>query len=173
MAASLDSAKILPGMFHRLSCRYGDRFHPEGDVGMDMAAVENRPEPVIRVMMMPRDTNAQGTIFGGVILSYLDQAGAVHARKLGCTRIVTVAMDAVQFKEPVFVGDVLSFRAETLSVGRTSARVKIMVEAERFDPPGKVVPVTTAEVVYVAIDENRRPTTFAQCAAGHGPKPSG
>lgn len=139
----------------------------------DNAATKNRPEPVIRVMMMPRDTNAQGTIFGGVILSYLDQAGAIQARKLGCNRIVTVAMDTVEFKEPVYVGDVLSFRAETLSVGRTSARVKIMVEAERFDPPGGIVSVTTAEVVYVAIDEDRRPTTFAQCAAGHGSRSSG
>ncbi|MFQ5412030.1 MAG: acyl-CoA thioesterase, partial [Phycisphaerae bacterium] len=74
-----------------------------------------RPDtpPAIRVMMMPRDTNSHGTIFGGVILSYLDQAGAIEARKLGCTHVVTVAMDSVEFKQPVFVGDVLSFHAET------------------------------------------------------------
>ena len=140
---------------------------------MDKTTTKSRPEPVIRVMMMPRDTNAHGTIFGGVILSYLDQAGAIQARKLGCNRIVTVAMDTVEFKEPVFVGDVLSFWAETISVGRTSARVKIGVEAERFDPPGKIVAVTAAEVVYVAIDENRQPTSFEQCATSRGPSSSG
>lgn len=138
----------------------------------DKTPVESQPEPVIRVMTMPRDTNAQGTIFGGVILSYLDQAGAIQARKLGCSRIVTVAMDSVEFKEPVFVGDVLSFRAQTISVGRTSARVKIMVEAERFEPPGRTVSVTEAVVVYVAIDENRQPTPFEQCAISQGGAPS-
>lgn len=116
--------------------------------------------PVIRVMMMPRDTNGQGTIFGGVILSYLDQAGAIEARKLGCTSVVTVAMDSVEFKQPVFVGDVLSFYAETLSVGRTSARIRITVDAERFEPPCERVPVTSAELVYVAVDAQRRPVPF-------------
>lgn len=120
--------------------------------------------PAIRVMMMPRDTNAHGTIFGGVLLSYLDQAGAIEARKLGCARVVTVAMDRVEFKHPVFVGDVLSFYAEVTSVGRTSARVRVSVEAERFEPPCTSEPVTTAEMVYVAIDENRRAIPFSSCA---------
>lgn len=114
-------------------------------------------EPAIRVLMMPRDTNAQGTIFGGVILSYIDQAGAVEARRIGCHRVVTVAMDSVDFKEPVFVGDVLSFRTETLKIGRTSVRVRVCVEAERAQPPCERVGVTTAEIVYVAVDEHRRP----------------
>lgn len=172
MAAPLGSVKMLLRMFHRQSRRYCDRIRPGDNVDMDKTAAERRPEPVIRVMMMPRDTNAHGTIFGGVILSYLDQAGAIQARKLGCNRIVTVAMDTVVFKEPVFVGDVLSFWAETVSVGRTSARVKIKVEAERFEPPGKIVSVTSAEVVFVAIDENRQPMPFEQCAIGHGPRSS-
>ena len=115
------------------------------------------PEPAIRVMMMPRDTNAHGTIFGGVILSYLDQAGAIEARKQGCSRVVTVAMDRIEFKQPVFVGDVLSFYAQVTSVGRTSIHVRVSVEAERFDPPAVRVAVTSAEIVYVAVDENRRP----------------
>ncbi|HPF38930.1 MAG TPA: acyl-CoA thioesterase [Phycisphaerae bacterium] len=119
--------------------------------------------PAIRVMMMPRDTNAHGTIFGGVLLSYVDQAGAIEARKLGCARVVTVAMDSVEFKHPVFVGDVLSFYAEVIQVGRTSARIRVSVEAERFEPPCEHEPVTTAELVYVAIDERRKAIPFAEC----------
>lgn len=114
-------------------------------------------QAAIRVMMMPRDTNAHGTIFGGVILSYIDQAGAIVARKLGQSRVVTVAMDSVEFKEPVYVGDVLSFFGTIVRVGRTSVRVRIIVEAERFDPPCERIIVTTAEMTYVAINENRQP----------------
>ena len=116
-----------------------------------------KPEPAIRVMMMPRDTNAHGTIFGGVILSHLDQAGAIEARKLGCGRVVTVAMDRVEFKQPVFVGDVLSFYTELVSVGRTSIHVRVSVEADRWDSPHQRVPVTSADIVYVCVDEQRRP----------------
>jgi acyl-CoA thioesterase YciA len=114
-------------------------------------------EPAIRVMMMPRDTNAHGTIFGGVILSYIDQAGGVEARKQCHDRFVTVAMDGVVFKEPVFVGDVLSFRTRLLSVGRTSIKVEVAVDAQRFDDPSNIVPVTEATLVFVAVDDNRRP----------------
>lgn len=114
-------------------------------------------EPAIRMMMMPRDTNPNGTIFGGVILSYLDQAGGIEAHKLSTHQLVTVAMDSVQFKEPVFVGDLLSFYAEVISIGRTSVRIRVNVEATRFREPQVRVPVTTAEIVYVAVDERRRP----------------
>ena len=113
--------------------------------------------PAIRVMMMPRDTNAHGTIFGGVILSYIDQAGGVEARMHCHSKFVTVAMDGVVFKQPVFVGDVLSFRTQLLSVGRTSMKVKVCVDAERFDDPSNVVPVTEATLVFVAVDDDRRP----------------
>lgn len=122
-------------------------------------------EPAIRVMMMPRDTNAQGTIFGGVILSYVDQAGAIEARKHGQARVVTVAMDSVEFKQPVFVGDVLSLYTRTLQVGRTSVRVRVEVDAERWELPTKRVAVTAAEVSYVAVDENRRPTPWGPAVA--------
>ncbi|MHC4471208.1 MAG: acyl-CoA thioesterase [Planctomycetota bacterium] len=71
-------------------------------------------EPAIKVLMMPRDANVHDTIFGGVILSHIDQAGAVHTRREGCERVVTIAMDAVEFKLPVFVGDVVSFYCRTL-----------------------------------------------------------
>ena len=77
-------------------------------------------EPAIRVLMMPRDTNAQGTIFGGVILSYIDQAGAIEARRQGSNVMVTVAMDKIVFHQPVFVGDLISFWCETLRIGTTS-----------------------------------------------------
>ena len=113
-------------------------------------------EPAIRVLMMPRDTNANGTIFGGVILSYLDQAGAVPAYERCRGRIVTVAMDQVVFHQPVNVGDLVSFYAEIVRVGRTSVTVRVTVEASRRrgEPP---VEVTSADVTYVHIDDDGRP----------------
>jgi acyl-CoA thioesterase YciA len=113
--------------------------------------------PAIRVIMMPRDTNALGTIFGGIILSYIDQAGAVEAHRRVRNRVVTVAMREVVFHEPVCVGDLVSFYAETLRVGRTSITVEVTVEAERRSSKQGVVKVTEAEVVYVQVDENNRP----------------
>lgn len=114
--------------------------------------------PALRVMLLPRDTNRHGTIFGGVILSHIDQAAAVEAREsCGSFNFVTVAMDKVVFHAPVFVGDVVSFYSETVKVGRTSVTVRILVEAQRVENL-EVVKVTEAEVVFVAIDKNRRPT---------------
>ena len=113
--------------------------------------------PAIRVILMPRDTNVHGTIFGGVILSYLDLAGAAAARRIAYHNFVTVAMRAVEFFEPVFVGDVVSFYAEVLHVGRTSVTTHVLVEAERHAKPGEALRVTEAEVVYVAVDHDRRP----------------
>jgi acyl-CoA thioesterase YciA len=114
-------------------------------------------QPAIRVIMMPKDTNALGTIFGGIILSYIDQAGAVEAHEHVRGRIVTVAMHEVEFHEPVFVGDLVSFYAETLRVGTTSITVKVTVEAERRIRGQTRVKVTEAEVIYVHVDENYRP----------------
>lgn len=116
--------------------------------------------PAIRVMMMPRDTNAHGTIFGGVLLSYIDQAGAVEARKHTPYKFVTVAMNQVEFKQPVYVGDVLSFNTELVKRGRTSMTIRVRVEAERFEDPRQVVSVTEAVLVYVAVDDHGRPTPF-------------
>src|SRR5712691_4699968 len=98
-------------------------------------------EPAIRVLMMPRDTNAHGTIFGGVIMSYIDQAGALAARKLVPHKFVTVAMEAVEFKQPVYVGDTLSFYARLEKRGRTSIRIRVLVEADRWTDPWQVVRV--------------------------------
>jgi acyl-CoA thioesterase YciA len=113
--------------------------------------------------MMPRDTNVHGTIFGGIILSYIDQAGAVHARRVGCRNLVTIALDRVVFHEPVYVGDLVSFRTRTVHIGNTSVRVKVSVEAERYADDSKLT-VTEAEVVYVNIDENRRPVPVPTAA---------
>jgi len=112
-------------------------------------------EPAIRVLMMPRDTNAHGTIFGGVILSYIDQAGAIEARRQGCQLMVTVSMDKVVFHEPVFVGDLVSFWTETLRIGTTSITTKVVCEVIR-NATQRVI-VTEANVVYVNVGEDRRP----------------
>jgi acyl-CoA thioesterase YciA len=114
-------------------------------------------EPAVRVLMMPRDTNAHGTIFGGVILSYIDQAGAIEARRQGVNLMVTVSMDKVVFHEPVFVGDLVSFWTETLRIGRTSITTKVVVEAIRAGDPSRRVTVTEAQVVYVQIGDDRKP----------------
>ena len=114
-------------------------------------------EPAIRVVMMPRETNAEGTIFGGVILSLIDQAAYVEAVRQAHRRFVTVAMDKIVFHEPVFVGDVLSLYAEAEKVGRTSMTIKVRVCARRRDEPGTTVNVTEAEVVFVALGEDSKP----------------
>ncbi|MBK9155621.1 MAG: acyl-CoA thioesterase [Chloracidobacterium sp.] len=116
----------------------------------------NEPNAAIRLTMMPRDTNAHGTVFGGIILSYIDVAGGVEAvRHTRHDRFVTVAMKEVIFHEPVFMGDLVSFYAETLKVGNTSITIHVVVEAERFGSQGQKVKVTEAEVVYVAINQFR------------------
>ncbi|HPF35748.1 MAG TPA: acyl-CoA thioesterase [Candidatus Krumholzibacteria bacterium] len=113
-------------------------------------------DPAIRVLMMPRDTNAHGTIFGGVILSHIDQAGAVAAIRAGCRKVVTVTMDAVEFHQPVYVGDLVSYYAEVTRVGRTSITVRVAVSAERREG-GDAVDVTSADVTYVHVNAEGRP----------------
>ena len=114
-------------------------------------------ELAIRVSMLPRDTNPGGTIFGGVILSQLDVAGGIEARKHADKLFVTVAIRGVEFIAPVFVGDVVSFYTRTVKIGRTSVTVGIIVEAARYRDHDNVVRVMEAEAVYVAVDENRKP----------------
>jgi acyl-CoA thioesterase YciA len=115
--------------------------------------------PAIKVLLLPKDTNALGTIFGGVILSHIDLASAVEARKVAPHRYVTVAMREVAFHAPVFVGDLVSFYTETRHIGRTSVTVGVEVEVERWSAAhqGERVTVTAAEVVLVAIDPNGNP----------------
>jgi len=110
-------------------------------------------DPAIRITLLPRDTNSQGTIFGGVILSYIDTAGAIEAhRRTKMERFVTVAMKEVIFHKPVYVGDLVSFYAEVVRVGTTSITVRVMVEVERLGKDERVR-VTEAEVIYVAVDK--------------------
>ena len=121
------------------------------------------PYIAIQVVMMPRDTNPHGTIFGGILLSYIDQAGAIGAQRevvqAGGAKpnLVTVAVNRVEFLKPVLVGDVVRFMTQLVKMGRTSVTMHIAVEAERGTA---VIPVTEAEVVYVAVDltsPERRP----------------
>ena len=123
----------------------------------------SEPYLAIQVIMMPRDTNPHGTIFGGVILSYIDQAGAIGARREVIRAggpppvLVTVAMNRVEFHQPVLVGDVVRFLTRLVRMGRTSITVHVSVEVERGQ---QVLQVTEAEVVYVGIDPQgteRRP----------------
>jgi acyl-CoA thioesterase YciA len=123
----------------------------------------SEPYLAIQVVMMPRDTNPHGTIFGGVILSYLDQAGAIGARREVTRRggpppfVVTVAINRVEFTKPVLVGDVVRFLTRVVRVGRTSITMHVSVEVERGTD---LLQVTEAEIVYVGIDptsSERRP----------------
>ena len=120
-------------------------------------------DPAIRITLLPRDTNSQGTVFGGIILSYIDMAGAIEAhRRTHMQRFVTVAMREVIFHKPVFVGDLVSFYAETVRIGNTSITIRVIVEAERVSASTEQVRVTEAEVVYVAVDEKREKTKIVK-----------
>jgi acyl-CoA thioesterase YciA len=133
--------------------------------------------PAIKVLLLPKDTNNLGTIFGGVILSHIDLASAVEARKSGGPhRYVTKAMREVEFHEPVFLGDIVNFFTETIRIGRTSITVRVSVEAERWGTPitagssgplpppsaghGERVKVTQAEVVLVAVNDQGKPVSI-------------
>jgi len=118
-------------------------------------------QPAIRLVMMPRDANYLGTIFGGVILSSLDLAGAVEAHQHSDRKLVTAAMREVNFIAPVFIGDLVSFYTRTIKLGRTSIKVRVTVEAQRARAPHHTARVTEADVVYVAIDEAGKPTPLA------------
>lgn len=109
--------------------------------------------------MLPRDTNAHGTIFGGVILSYLDLAGGIECRRQSPKKFVTKAMREVVFVAPVYLGDLVTFYTRTVRVGTTSITVDVEVEAERLGLGNtkEIVRVTEAEVIYVAVGEDGKP----------------
>lgn len=121
------------------------------------ATLPDGRELVMRVMPMPADANANGDIFGGWILAQLDLAGAVLPARIARGRIATVAVNEVLFKQPVSVGDLLSFYAKVVRVGNTSVTVHVEVYAERNPADPQVVRVTEAQVTYVAIDRQGRP----------------
>ncbi len=113
--------------------------------------------PTTRVLAMPTDTNATGDIFGGWIMSQVDIAASIAAHRYAGTRAVTVAVNAFQFKKPVYVGDLISCYAAVKKVGNTSITVFVEVYAERDRQQIEVVKVTEATLTFVAIDENGKP----------------
>ena len=114
----------------------------------------SEPVMAMRIVAMPRETNPYGTIFGGIILSYIDQAGFVEARRHGNLDWVTAAMDKVVFHAPVFVGDIVTLVTHTTRFGRTSIDVQIEVQAERFDTH-EVVHVTSAKMTMVGMCDGK------------------
>jgi acyl-CoA thioesterase YciA len=129
-----------------------------------MSSVINERSLALRIVTMPRDTNHYGTIFGGVILSYIDQAGFVEAKRHGAHRWVTAAVDRVDFKAPVHLGDTVSFWARTVRLGTKSVTVEIEVDAERLS--GETVRVTVATLTMVAVDGSGRAIPFRVPAEG-------
>lgn len=111
-------------------------------------------DPAIRIVLLPKDTNANGTIFGGIILSHIDLAGEVQAKKHTRERIVTVAMKEVIFKQPVLVGEVVSFYTSTVRTGNSSVTVAVDVEVSRN---GEQIKVTEAELTFVAVNQEGHP----------------
>lgn len=118
--------------------------------------------PSIRRVMMPRDTNALGTIFGGVILAEIDLAAAIEAHKHHPRKVVTVSMDKIDFKAPVQVGDLVSFYTKTERIGRTSITVRVDVWAQRRFGSTETAHVTEATVTMVAVDENMHPVPVGE-----------
>lgn len=123
-----------------------------------MTSLPDGEQPVLRIVPMPADTNAHGTIFGGWVMSQVDIAGSVAAWDRAQGPIVTVAVNSFVFREPVFVGDLVSFYARVLRVGRTSITVDVEVFAQRRrQGRTEAVKVTEAQLTYVAVDANRQP----------------
>lgn len=118
-----------------------------------MSKLSRHSPPTIRVVMLPRDTNELGTIFGGIILQHVDLAGACEAKKHARHRVATVAMHEVKFLAPVLVGDLVSFYTDLVAIGTTSITVRVTVKAQRPPATEESIDVTEAEVVYVALDD--------------------
>lgn len=114
-------------------------------------------DPTLRVLPMPADANHTGDIFGGWIMSQVDLAGSIPAVRMAQGRVATVAVNSFIFKQPVFVGDLVSFYAEVVKVGRTSITVDVEVYSQRRREREVCVKVTEATLTYVAVDDNRQP----------------
>lgn len=113
--------------------------------------------PQLRVMPMPADANIHGDVFGGWIMAQVDIAGAISATRRANGRVATIAVNSFLFKQPVFVGDLLSFYADVIKVGRTSITISVEVYAQRNRMEADTVKVTEATLTYVATDDNRKP----------------
>ena len=122
-----------------------------------MSDLPKEQDLAIRVMAMPADTNASGDIFGGWLMSQVDLAGSIVARRHAQGRTVTVAVDSFQFRKPVFVGDVVSCYAKITRVGKTSLTINVKAYAERQGKSHHTHLVTEAKLTYVAVDEERKP----------------
>lgn len=122
-----------------------------------MSELPDEHNLAIRVMATPADTNASGDIFGGWLMSQVDIAGSIVARRRAQGRTVTVAVDSFQFRKPVFVGDVVSCYASITRIGKTSLTIKVKAYAERQGKSHHTHFVTEADLTYVAVDEQRRP----------------
>ena len=123
------------------------------------AALPSEHELVLKVIPMPGDCNANGDIFGGWVMAQVDLAGSVLPARYAMGRMATVAVNQFVFKQPVRVGDILSFYAKMERIGRTSMTVNVGVYAERFANQGRYIKVTEATLTYVAIDDNGQPRT--------------
>ncbi len=114
-------------------------------------------QPEIKIVAMPKDTNPGGSIFGGWIMSQIDVAAGITALERAKGRVVTVAVNSIEFHEPVFVGDIISCYTEIIKTGNTSITIKVEVFSQRNPSNIETVKVTEAELTYVALDENRKP----------------
>ena len=135
---------------------------PKGLATRLPAVLPEGKELVLKVIPMPADSNANGDIFGGWVMAQVDLAGSVLPARHTQGRMATVAVKEFIFKQPVRVGDILSFYSEILRIGRTSITVDVEVYAERFGSQGQFVKVTEATLTYVAIDEAGRPRPIPQ-----------
>jgi acyl-CoA thioesterase YciA len=126
-----------------------------------LTALPQDKDPTLRVVPLPADASHTGDIFGGWIMSQVDLAGSIPAMRLAKGRVATVAVNSFHFKKPVFVGDLVSFYAEVVKVGRTSITVNVEVYAQRRPEEVVCVKVTEATLTYVAVDDKRRPRVVA------------
>ncbi len=129
--------------------------------------MNNMGEPRIKILAMPKDTNPAGNIFGGWIMSQIDIAGALAARDANVDRVVTVAVNAMEFHEPIIVGDTVSYYAKIVKIGNTSIKTIVEVTAERlFDGTRRCIHVTSATVTYVAVDKDGKKQKI-DCSKNH------
>ncbi len=129
--------------------------------------MNNMGEPRIKILAMPKDTNPAGNIFGGWIMSQIDIAGALAARDANVDRVVTVAVNAMEFHEPIFVGDTVSYYAKVVKIGNTSIKTVVEVTAERiYEGTRRCVHVTSAIVTYVAVNTEGNKQKI-ECSKNH------
>ena len=129
--------------------------------------MNNMGEPRIKILAMPKDTNPAGNIFGGWIMSQIDIAGALAARDANVHRVVTVAVNGMEFHEPIFVGDTVSYYARVVKIGRTSIKTVVEVTAERiFEGTKRCIHVTSAIITYVAVNPEGKKQKI-ECSKKH------